>query len=163
MAENRHRHPQINLIEDAKRSVFDAIALARREPGLSLYKAAKRSRTTVKAIRRYAPDALEEHEGRLRVKATDQLQRKMLMLTSRGVITVTTLDSDTASVIASYWNAIRTYITTGDYESLVPFILRFIHVAEGDFEFLTHRPTINRLVRAGELYFQDLYGSPGGI
>jgi hypothetical protein len=158
MANKRHLHPLSNVKDDALRRVFDAVALSRREPSLSLSKAAELSGTTVETIHRHASDAIERVQGRWRVAATDTLHRKMLMLTSRGVITVTTLDSDTASVIGSYWNAIRTYITTGDYESLQPFILRFIHAAEGDFEFLTHRPTIDRLARAGELYFQDLYG-----
>ena len=148
---------------DSTRRVFDALALARRDPSLPLSKAAELSGTTVQTIRRHAPDALEQHKGRTRVKPMDYLKRRMLMLTSRGLITVTTLDSDSASVIGAYWNAVRAYITSGDFESLEPFILRFIHVEEGDFEFLTHRPTLNRLARAGELHFQDLYGSTGGL
>ena len=57
----------------------------------------------------------------------------------------------------------RGYITSGDFEPLEPFVLRFIQVKEGFFEFLTHRATLNRFARAGELHFQDLYASTGGL
>jgi hypothetical protein len=150
--------------EDTYRRVLDAISLKRRNPTLSLSRAAKASGTTLKAIRKYAPEALEvKHKGRIRVKPTDQLKRRMLMLTPKGLTTVTTLDSDSASVIGEYWNAVRAYIMSGDFEPLEPFVLRFIQVEEGFFEFLTHKPTLNRLARAGELHFQDLYASTGGV
>jgi hypothetical protein len=155
---SRFLTPHTNAKEDAMRRVLDTLALVRREPSFSLPKAAKLNGTTVPTIQRLAPQALEKRKGRLVVKSYDLIPRKMLMLTSKGIIEVTTAGSDTASVIGAYWNAVRAYITTGDYEELEPFILRFIHVEEGDFEFLTHRPTLNRLARAGELYFQDLYG-----
>jgi hypothetical protein len=157
----RFLDPLSNVKEDAVRRVFDALALARREPSLPLSKAAELSGTTIKTIKRHASEALEFGKGRIKVKPTDQLKRKMLMLTSRGTITVTTLDWEAASVIGAYWNAVRTYITSGDFTELEPFILRFIHVEEGDFEFLTHRPTLDKLARAGELHFQDLYSSTG--
>lgn len=148
----------------ARRRVLDVLALARRQPSLSLSRAAKLSGTTTKTVRRYASEALEKRKGRIRVKPTDQLKRRMQMLTSQGgLTTLTTLDSDTASIIGAYWNAVRTYIISGDFGPLEPFVLRSIHVEEGDFEFLTHRPTLNRLARAGELHFQDLYASTGGL
>lgn len=158
----RFIHPISDAGEDVVRRVYDALALGRREPSLPLSEVAERTGTTVKTIKRHAPEALEQRGGRIRIKPTDHLRRMMLMLTSQGLITVTTLDSDTASIIGAYWNALRTYVTSGDFEPLEPFILRFIHVEEGDFEFLTHRPTLNRLARAGELHFQDLYASTGG-
>ncbi|HEV3092153.1 MAG TPA: hypothetical protein VGX91_12010 [Candidatus Cybelea sp.] len=155
--------PTIAANEEAYRRVLDAISLKRRNPALSLSRAAKASGTTLKAIRQYAPEALEERGGRISVKPFDHLKRRMLMLTSQGLIHVTALDSDSASVIGEYWNAVRAYITSGDFGQLEPFVLRFIQVEEGFFEFLTHRPTLNRLARAGELHFQDLYASTGGV
>lgn len=147
--------------EETQRRVFDAIALARREPDLSLPKAARFSGTTVKTIQRHAAGALERRGGRIKVKPTDQLTRRVRLLTSRGVIDVTARDSETASLIAEHWNAVRTYVRTSDYQPLEQFILRFVHVEDGDFEFLTHRPTLNKLVRAGALHFQDIYASSG--
>jgi hypothetical protein len=147
--------------EGIPREVLDAIALARRDPTLSVAEAAEFSGTDLPTIRHYAADALEVRGRRVKVKPYDQLKRKMRFLTSRGIMTVTALDSDTASVIAGYWNAVRTYVRTGNYEPLEPFILRFVNVEEGTYEFLTHRPTLNRLARAGELFFRDLYCSGG--
>ena len=145
--------------EDALRRVFDAIALGRRNPSLSPSKAAKISGTTLSTIRTHAPGVLEVRGGRTRFKPTDRLKRPMQLLTSRGPMNVTALDSQTASLIGSHWNAVRDYIASGDDEELKSFILQFVHVEEGDFELLTHKPTINRLARAGALYFQDLYGN----
>jgi hypothetical protein len=87
----------------------------------------------------------------------------MRLLTSDGEAIVTAVDSETASIIGDHWNAVRTYIRTGNYEPLEIFIQRFVHVEEGDFELLTHLPTLNRLVRAGALNFQDLYSSTGRL
>jgi hypothetical protein len=99
---------------------FGAIAFRPSESTLPLSQAAKQSGTTVKAIQRYAPGALEKRGGRIVVKATDNLERKMLMLTSRGLISVTTHDSQTASIIGAYWHAVRAYTASGDFESLEP-------------------------------------------
>jgi hypothetical protein len=145
--------------EDALRRVFDAIALGRRNPSLAPSKAAKTSGTTLSTIRRYAPGVLEVRGGRTKFKPTDRLKRRMQLLTGRGPIVVTALDSRTASVIADHWNALREYIASGDDEELATLSRQFVHVEEGDFELLTHKPTINRLARAGALYFQDLYGN----
>jgi DNA-binding MarR family transcriptional regulator len=153
--------PNSNASEDVVRRVYDALALARREPSLPLSEVAERSGTSIQMIKHHAAQALERRGGRLRVKPNDNLRRKMLMLTAKGLITVTALNWETASLIGSYWNAVRSYITSGDFQPLEPFILRFIRAEEGHFEFLTHRPTLNRLARAGELHFQDLYSSTG--
>lgn len=150
-------------LEDIPREVLDTIALLRDDPSLPVGKAAKLSGTDLATVKRYAADALEVRGGRIKVRPYDNLKRKMRFLTDRGIIVVTTRDSETASIIAEYWNALRTYIRTGNYESLEPFVLRFIYVEEGTFEFFTHRPTLNRLARAGELFFQDIYSSSGGF
>lgn len=152
-----------NPSEDTLRRVLDTIALARNDPSLSLSKAAKLSGTDLSTVKLHAADALEVRGGRTRVRPYDNLKRKLRFLTDRGIIIVTTRDSETASIIAEHWNALRTYYRTGNYESLEPFVLRFIYVEEGTFEFLTHRPTLDRLARAGEPFFQDLYASSGGF
>jgi hypothetical protein len=148
---------------DIPREVFDTIAMVRNDPSLSVTKAAKLSGIDLATVKRHAANALEVRKGRIMVRPRDDLRRKMRFLTDRGIITVTTRDSETASIIAEYWNALRTYIRSGRYESLEPFVLRFVYVDEGTFEFLTYRPTLNRLARAGELFFQDIYASSDGL
>jgi hypothetical protein len=119
MAEKaRFLDPLANVKGDTIRRVFDTLALARRDPSLPLSRAAELSGTTTKTVQRYASQALDKRKGRIRVKPTDQLKRKMTILTSKGIITVTALDSDTASIIGAYWNAVRTYITSGDFVPL---------------------------------------------
>lgn len=149
--------------EGIPREVLDAIALARRDPTLSVAEAAKGCGTDLTTVRQYAADALEVRGRRVKVKRSDSLKRRMRFLISRGSIIVTAFDSDTASVIAEYWNALSAYVRTGNYESLEPFILRSIAVEEGTFEFLTDRRTLNRLARAGQLFFQDIYAKSGGV
>lgn len=153
--------PSKAATEEAYRRVLDAISLKRRNPSLSLTGAAKASGTTIRTIRHHAPQVLERRKGRVGVRPADHLRRKMRMLTPRGVITVTALDSETASIIGDYWNALRTYKTSGDFGPFEPYIGRIIHVEEGSYEFVTDRPTLNRLARAGEFHFQDVYASTG--
>jgi hypothetical protein len=153
--------PTTAATEEAYRRVLDAISLKRRNPTLSLSRAAKASGTTLKTIRHHAAEALVQRLGRTEVKPTDHLRRKMEMLTRKGDVDVTTTDSDTASMIASYWNAIRSYRRTGNVEPLETFVGRSINVEEGSVEFVTDMGTLNRLIRAGAMYLHDIYASTG--
>ena len=82
-AARRFLQPRLAANEESYRRVLDAISLKRRNPALSLSKAAKASGTTLKTIRKYAPEALKQRGGRISVKRFDRLKRRMLMLTSQ--------------------------------------------------------------------------------
>ncbi len=143
---------------EAYRRVLDAIALARRNRDMSLSNAAKMSGTTLSSIRKYASEALEP--GSCKVKPTDRLPRlPMWMLTPHGMVSVIPANSVVAKRLARHANAVREYVNYGNARALTPFRGRSVR-SEGEvYEFVTDLRTINRLARAGAIYFLDIYDS----
>jgi hypothetical protein len=146
--------------EDAYRRVLDAIGLKRRDPKRSLTKAAKSSGTTLKTIRKYAQGSIQIRSGRFDVTASDQLPRRMRMLTAQGEVIVRTTSSRTASRIGDYNNALRKYVVSGDPSGLKPFEGKSVRSGGKAYVFATDRRTIDRFVRAGAVHFVDIY-APG--
>jgi hypothetical protein len=142
--------------EDAYRRVLDALSLSRREK-LSPTKAARATGTTVKTMRKYASSAIEERGGRLYVKPSDRLPRRMRMLSTQGEIAVRTTSSRTASRIADYNNAMRAYVLTQDTTDLARFKGKTVRSGGQVHEFATDRRTIDRYARAGAIHFVDIY------
>ncbi|HEY1883024.1 MAG TPA: hypothetical protein VGG51_08285 [Candidatus Cybelea sp.] len=144
---------------DAYRRSLDTVALKRRNPHLSLTKAATSSGTTLTTIRKYVGSALDVRSGRFDVKPTDRLPRPMRMLTPAGEISVLTTSSRTASQIGHYNNAVRAFLITGDESSLQLFEGLSIRSDGKTYAFVTDRTTLNRLARAGAVHFLDIYAS----
>lgn len=142
--------------EDAYRRVLDALSLSRRDK-LSATKAARASGTTLKTMRRYAANAIEERNGRCYVAPSDRLPRRMRMLTSQGEVAVRTTSSRTATRIADHNNAIRAYVLTGDPSALKAFDGKTVRSGGQVYQFATDRRTIDRYVRAGSIHFVDIY------
>jgi hypothetical protein len=145
------------LDSDAYRRALDAVALKRRQPEISLTKAAKRSGTTLKTIRKYAGSALELRSGRIDVTRTDRLKRRMRLLTPKGEIPITTTNSRTASRISRHNNAVREFYATGDATALKPFKGKAVRSGGKRNEFVTDPQTLNRLGRAAAVHFSDIY------
>jgi hypothetical protein len=145
--------------EDAYRRVLDAISLKRRDPKLSLSKAAKSSGTTLKTIRKYAEPAIDVRSGRFDVTPSDRLPRHMRMLTPQGETVVRTTSSRTATRIADYNNALRTYVVTGDPSGLKRFDGKSVRSGGKTHQFATDRRTIDRQARAGGIHFVDIYAT----
>lgn len=145
--------------QDTYRRVLDAFSLKRRNPDLSLTRAAKSSGTTLKTVRKYAGPALTIRSGRLDVKPTDRLPRPMRMLTARGEVVIQTTSSRVASRIGRFNNALRKYYVSNDSSALHAFAGKSIRSRGEDYEFVTDAKTLNRLARAGALHFLDIYAS----
>jgi hypothetical protein len=143
--------------EDAYRRSLDAIGLKRRQPAMSLTKAAKLNNTTLKTIRRYADSALETRSGRIDVKPSDRLKRRMRMLTPHGEIAISTTSSRSASRISRYNNALREFYGTGNTTPLRSFSGKAIRSGGKRYEFVTDPSVLNSLGRAGSVYFSDIY------
>ena len=142
--------------EDAYYRVLDALGLSRRE-GIAPTKAAKRTGTTLKTMRKYAPSALEERSGRFYVKSSDRLPRRMRMLTPVGEKIVHTTSSRTATLIAEYNNALREYVLTGDTTEIKRFGKKTVRSGGEGYTFATDKRTLDRYVRAGGVHFVDIY------
>ena len=143
---------------DAYRRVLDTVGVKRRNPAISLSKAAKQSGTTLRTVRKYAGSVIEIRSGRLDVGSSDRLPRRMRMLTDRGEVAVLVRSSKTASRISHYNNAVKKfYISGGDTSALRPFEGKGVRSGGQRYDFVTDPPTLNRLGRAGAVHFLDIY------
>jgi hypothetical protein len=151
--------PTTAIQEERQRRVLDAIGVKRKYPSLSLSAAAKRVGTTVKTIRRYAPSVVEIRSGRLDVKPTDRIPRRMKLLTANGLDTVLVRNSRDATRISNFDNAIRQARRTFGVETakLERFTNKSLRAGGKTYEFLTDYRTIEQLARAGEVHFLDIY------
>jgi hypothetical protein len=146
---------------DRQRRILDAIALKRRQPNISMTEAARRSGTTLKTIRRWAGTALETRDGRLTVRATDRIARDLRFLTEKGQIVVRVTNSRDATRVARYNNAVRRFLLHGDVGELRRFHGKTLRVRGAQHAFVTDPRILNRLARAGEVHFLDIYATPG--
>jgi hypothetical protein len=138
---------------EARIRALEAVALARRE-NLTIRTAAKRSGVSVGTVRKYASPALARDAfGRLVPKDADRLYRRVHVIGPEGERWVDTRGSRVASRVGAYWNAVRTYLGTGDEEPLE----RFRGVRVGGIELETDLDVIEELARRGEVAFEDLY------
>jgi hypothetical protein len=146
-----------NVKADAYRRALDAIGLKRRNPSLSLSKAAKASGTTLKTMRRHVAPALRKTGRKLDVASRDLLTRTMRMLTPKGDVSVLTEDSRTATLISEHYNALRNL--KQNPTALDKFKGKVIRSGGISYEFATDIENVNRLIRAGAVHFLDIYAT----
>jgi hypothetical protein len=124
-------------------------------------KAAKESGTTLKTIRRYASSALEMRSGRLDATSHDRIPRDLLFLDAKGQTHIPVTNSRDASRVGRYHNAVRKFLITGDPKHLKPWVGKSVRVAKREYPFVTDPAVLNRLARAGQVHFLDIY--KGGV
>ena len=72
--------------------------------------------------RRHLGDIVKvSRSGKVRVKKDDHISRSMIIYTSGRVQVITVNDSEQASIIGRYMNAVQIYLNTGDAEILLEF------------------------------------------
>jgi hypothetical protein len=147
--------------EDAYRRALDAIAMKRRDPKISLSKAARARGTTIPTIRKYAGSAIEVRSGRIDVTLADRLPRPMRILTPQGEFIVRTTSSRTASRIGEHNNAIRIYVLTGDTSELKRFEGKIVRSGGKTYGFATDKRTLDKFARAGAIHVIDIYFTGG--
>ena len=79
----------------------------------------------------------------------------MRILTADGVKDTLVLDDGTASLIGSYWNAVRRYLWTGDTRQLEEFEGKWVNFHR----LLTDPDLIDDWDRVGELELDSIYES----
>jgi hypothetical protein len=133
--------------------------LSRMRHGESLYGASRAVHTTPDSVQRYVGGALaRDRRGRYVAKPTDRFYRRMKWLNGRGLDWVEPANSREASKLAAYWAAVARYVTTGDDRALRRFrSMRLRTRTKLSLPFLTDLAALDRLARAGELSFEDLY------
>jgi hypothetical protein len=85
------------------------------------------------------------------------LTKEMRFLTPQGVVALPIRNSQAASDIGEYWNAVNHYLKTGRSNRLRPFRGRSVQAAGAQHGFVTDEATLERLANAGEVRFEDLY------
>jgi hypothetical protein len=129
-----------------------------RRLGDSLAHAAREERTTPNAVLKYAASALRKNaRGQWAPTKFDRLYREIKMVTRDGLETVRVTDSRTAALVARYWNAVARYAQTGDRTQLRAFYRKSIRAMKRSYPFVTDTRTLDRLIHAGEISFEDLY------
>jgi hypothetical protein len=102
---------------DRREDALRVVASMRRE-GMDLQSAAAQYSMSPHAVRYWAPGAFDP-SGRL--KPADREYRRMKIISGGRVVEVDVRGSHVASRIGEYWNAVRTYVDTGDDADLAGF------------------------------------------
>lgn len=145
---------------DTRGRALDALSEMRRNPKLSLTRAAQDAETTPGAVRRYAGSSLTRERGRLRTTTTDRLYRNLQVAIDtpgmrRGgalggeVRNIGISSSRTASAVGRHWSALQRYLHHGDYAALAKYRGRTFTADGVTYTFLTDRDKIAELADLG--------------
>jgi hypothetical protein len=126
---------------------------------LSLSDAARAAGTTTENVLRFAGEAITRDPQRRHVAtATDRLFRRMAIMTKDRVIFIDISDSNTASWIARYHNAVKRYLNHADDRGLGVFQGKGVRDAQGQIHpFVTDLDTLDALAQTGEIEFDSIY------
>lgn len=162
----RHHNavPRTRRQAEARERALSALAVMRRE-GLSLSTAAASERTDPRTVVRYVGSAIrrDRTHGRYHATLRDRIARTLHVITPGGTQPVTVRSSRTASRIAEYMNAVRTYVNSGDSSALARFAGRRFRTNLGTLGFVTDTATLDHLGDASELEIEGLYRASYGM
>ena len=115
------------------------------------------SRISVSAMKKYAKPALVKRGGRIKAKSYDRLLRVMRVPSPLGAELREVKDSRTASQVAKYENAVKTYLYTGDESQLRQFQGKYFRSNRLQYRFITDTDILDKLAEFGELEFESIY------
>lgn len=112
-----------------------------------------------KAVRQLIPSAFrKDRRGRVIATKRDSYLRVLTIPGSKGTREVAVKDSRTASVLAKYADAVRSYVRRGDPSPLKDFSAVVLKDASGRrIKLVTDLARLNELGHAGVLSFESLY------
>jgi hypothetical protein len=134
-----------------------------RADGFSLRKASREYGISSQTVRRHAGSALRKtSRGTYKARASDTMLRVLALPTPDGLAEIGIRDSRSATIAGEYWNAVQTFLQTGDDADLRRFRGQAIIDAEGKImPLLTDLDDLERLGAAGVLSFESLYARVG--
>ena len=147
--------PHTTASAQAQRRAIKAVALMRE--GHSRAEAARRANTPPRPIQKYARPAIRRRAGTYAARPTDQLPRRMRVLSPQGVVGVEIRSSRTASELATYWAAVERYLRTGDRSQVRAFHGRALRAGGTRYPYVTDLDLLDQLAEVGEVHFEDLY------
>ena len=133
-------------------------ALKHLRRGYSLSHAAKLAGTSPNTVIKYAGRRVERAAtGKIVARRFDRRIRSMRFLAEQGQIAVDVIGSEAASRLSTYSNAARHFGKTGDWSQLKPFKGKYLQSHGVRYRYITDPATLERLLNAGEVRFEDLY------
>ena len=129
----------------------------------SLTAAARAERTSPRTVKRYVRSALRQKGPgeRSRLTPHDRIPRTLNVV--GRTLPVTVRDSRTASRIAEYMNAVRSYRNTGDSSALARFRGKSFQAAGVTYPFITDPAKLDQLADARVLEIEGLYRAVSGM
>lgn len=150
------RAPTTNMLRAAMQRAVKALSHVRK--GKSLTSAARLAHTSASTVLKYAGGALRKANGVYVAQPVDSAPRLMKLMTPSGLIAETIVGSRSASRVATYMNAVKHYLLTGDASRVRAFAGQAVRAAGKRIPFVTDLRTLRRLEYANEIAFEDLYG-----
>jgi hypothetical protein len=134
-----------------------------RREDLSLTAAADSVGVDPRTVLRYVGSALRQGaDGEYRATPHDSIPRTLHFITPAGTVPITVADSRTASRIAEYMNAVRSFTHRGDSSPLEAFRGESFEADGIRYEFVTDLAALSRLADAGEIAIERLYRTVQG-
>lgn len=132
-----------------------------RSEGVSLTKASRELDLDPRIVRNRAGSALRKTKsGRYVARRNDKLLRMLVIPSPQGLIEVAVRDSEVASKIAEYSDAVKKYLQTGDASRLKKFRrMKLLDEKGKRIKLVTDLTELQKLGSAGVLSFESLYRS----
>jgi len=147
----RNAIPTNDQEEQDRDRALGALGLLRRQ-GIAFRVATEIMGTNPKTAKPYVNSALrKDKRGRYYATLYDRIPRRLNFFMADGSHPIVIRDSRTASRIAEYSNAVRTYLRTGEITALVQFSGKSFRSGGVVYRFITDRDVLDRLADAGSL------------
>jgi len=141
--------------QQARQASLDAVAAVRREPSLSLDKAARRHGVTVSTVRFFAGDVVSRRGSRWDVRAADRLFRPMYVYSGGEIMPVDVRGSRRSTLASEHVTAVSDFLRGADPKGsgLAGFAGRSV----GGFELETDLDVLEAMADRGEFDFDSIY------
>jgi hypothetical protein len=130
-----------------------------RSDRVSLREASRELDLDPSVLTRLGKSALRKRKnGKYVAKPADNLLRILVIPTPEGTREVPIGNSEQASLLGQYWDAVQRYLQTGDTSGLEKFKRKRIALADGKrIQLITDQEQLSKLGHAGVLSFESLY------
>jgi hypothetical protein len=164
-AEMRRHKPRIRNSRDlaalpasaqqTRQAALDAVSAIRRDPQLSLSRAAEREGISVDAVRFWTGDVVTRRGSRYDVASADRLFRPMYTYSGSDVVAIDVRGSRAASTAAGYVAAVQRFLRGDDPDG--DGLTRFRGVRIAGVELETDLDALEAMADRGEFDFDSIY------
>jgi hypothetical protein len=146
-------HGKLRTSERQARSRALAVTSRMAREHISLAKAARLEGTTVGNVHKWAEPALERKPSGRYAAKPNRLYRRMVAITTDGVIEVGVRSSGQASLVSAHHTAVKRFLATGDEAGL----RRFTNKTVDGRRLETDPSALEELERVGQFDYESIY------